>query len=39
MIGRAPFKIFSCTSSLGIAEKIADHLGIELGKSSLTKLQ
>ncbi len=35
MIGRAPFKIFSCTSSLGIAEKIADHLGIELGKSSL----
>jgi len=35
MIGRAPFKIFSCTSSLGIAEKIADHLGIGLGKSSL----
>ncbi len=35
MIGRAPYKIFSCTSSLGIAEKIADHLGIELGKSSL----
>ncbi len=35
MIGRAPFKIFSCTSSLSIAEKIADHLGIELGKSSL----
>jgi len=35
MISRAPFKIFSCTSSLGIAEKIADHLGIGLGKSSL----
>ncbi len=35
MIGRAPFKIFSCTSSLSIAEKIADHLGLELGKSSL----
>jgi ribose-phosphate pyrophosphokinase len=35
MIGRAPYKIFSCTSSLGIAEKIADHLGIGLGKSSL----
>jgi ribose-phosphate pyrophosphokinase len=35
MIGRAPFKIFSCTSSLSIAEKIADHLGIELGRSSL----
>ncbi len=35
MNGRAPFKIFSCTSSLTIAEKIAGHLGIELGKSSL----
>ena len=35
MTGRAPFKIFSCTSSLGIAEKIADHLGIGLGKSTL----
>ena len=35
MVGRAPFKIFSCTSSLGIAKKIADHLGIGLGKSSL----
>lgn len=35
MISRAPFKIFSCTSSLTIAEKIAKHLGIELGKSSL----
>jgi len=35
MIGRAPFKIFSCTSSLSIAEKIADSLGIALGKSSL----
>jgi len=36
MNGRAPFKIFSCTSSLTIAKKIAGHLGIELGKSSLT---
>lgn len=35
MISRAPFKIFSCTSSLGIANKISDHLGIELGKSTL----
>ncbi len=35
MISRAPFKIFSCTSSLGIAKKISDHLGIELGKSTL----
>lgn len=36
MIGRAPYKIFSCTSSIGIAQTIANHLGIELGKSSLT---
>ncbi|HUW92177.1 MAG TPA: ribose-phosphate pyrophosphokinase [Bacteroidales bacterium] len=36
MIGRAPFKIFSCRSSIGIAETIVKHLGIELGKSSLT---
>lgn len=36
MIGRAPFKIFSCRSSIGIAEKIAKHLEIDLGKSSLT---
>jgi len=35
MNGRAPFKIFSCTSSLTIAKKIAGHLGFELGKSSL----
>jgi len=35
MNGRPPFKIFSCTSSLTIAKKIAGHLGIELGKSSL----
>ncbi len=36
MNGRAPFKIFSCSASVSIAEKIASHLGIELGKSSLT---
>lgn len=35
MNGRAPFKIFSCTSSLTIAKRIAGHLGIELGKSTL----
>ncbi len=35
MNGRPPFKIFSCTSSLSIAKKIAGHLGIELGKSTL----
>src|SRR5512133_532309 len=37
MIGRAPFKIFSCRSSIGIAETIAKHLEIELGISSLTR--
>jgi len=35
MNGMAPYKIFSCTSSLTIADKIAGHLGIELGKSTL----
>ncbi|MDF1560922.1 MAG: ribose-phosphate pyrophosphokinase [Bacteroidales bacterium] len=35
MNGRPPFKIFSCTSSLTIAKRIAGHLGIELGKSTL----
>lgn len=35
MNGMAPYKIFSCTSSLSIANKIAGHLGIELGKSTL----
>lgn len=36
MISRAPFKIFSCTSSISIARKIANHLEINLGKSTLT---
>jgi ribose-phosphate pyrophosphokinase len=35
MNGMAPYKIFSCTSSLTIANKIAGHLGIELGRSTL----
>jgi ribose-phosphate pyrophosphokinase len=35
MNGMAPYKIFSCTSSLTIANKIAGHLGVELGKSTL----
>ena len=35
MNGIAPYKIFSCTSSLTIADKIASHLGVELGKSTL----
>ena len=30
-----PYKIFSCTSSLTIANKIAGHLDIELGRSTL----
>ncbi len=35
MTARAPFKIFSCTSSLTIAEKIAENLDVELGRSTL----
>jgi ribose-phosphate pyrophosphokinase len=37
MFGTAPMKIFSCRSSLTLAKKIAEHLGIELGKSSVTE--
>lgn len=37
MITKAPFKIFSCQSSIGLAQKIAQHLEIELGKSTLIK--
>ena len=37
MFGSAPMKLFSCRSSKSIAEKIAKELGIELGKSSVTK--
>ncbi|MDY0097632.1 MAG: ribose-phosphate pyrophosphokinase [Bacteroidales bacterium] len=36
MYGKAPLKVFSCRSSLGLAQKIADRMGIELGKSSVT---
>ncbi len=35
MISRAPYKIFSCTSSLKIAERIAERLGVDLGSSTL----
>ena len=35
MNGMAPYKIFSCTSSLTIANKIAGHLGVGLGRSTL----
>jgi ribose-phosphate pyrophosphokinase len=37
MYGKAPMKLFSCRSSRQLAEKIAEQLGIELGKSSVTK--
>jgi ribose-phosphate pyrophosphokinase len=37
MFGTAPMKIFSCRSSLTLAKKIAEHLGIEMGKSSVTE--
>jgi ribose-phosphate pyrophosphokinase len=37
MFGTAPMKLFACRSSRSIAEKIANELGIELGKSSVTK--
>jgi ribose-phosphate pyrophosphokinase len=36
MFGKAPLKLFACRSSRQLAEKIADELGIELGKSSVT---
>src|SRR5674536_255804 len=36
MFGTAPMKLFSCRSSKQLAQKIADKLGIELGKSSVT---
>ena len=37
MFGKAPMKLFSCRSSRQLAEKIAAELGIEVGKSSVTK--
>lgn len=37
MYGIAPMKIFSCRSSRHLAQKIADHLGISLGQSSVTE--
>ncbi len=36
MFGKAPLKLFACRSSKALAEKIAEKLGIELGKSSVT---
>jgi ribose-phosphate pyrophosphokinase len=37
MYGKAPMKLFSCRASRELAEKIAEKLGISLGKSSVTK--
>jgi ribose-phosphate pyrophosphokinase len=37
MFGRAPMKLFSCRASKDLAQKIADGLKIELGKSSVTE--
>jgi ribose-phosphate pyrophosphokinase len=37
MFGRAPMKLFSCRASKDLAQKIADELKIELGKSSVTE--
>lgn len=37
MFGKAPMKIFSCRSSKYLAQKIANELGMELGKSSVTQ--
>jgi ribose-phosphate pyrophosphokinase len=36
MFGTAPMKLFSCRGSQHLAQMIADKLGIELGKSSVT---
>jgi ribose-phosphate pyrophosphokinase len=36
MFGTAPMKLFSCRSSQHLAQMIAEKLGIELGKSSVT---
>jgi ribose-phosphate pyrophosphokinase len=37
MYGKAPMKIFSCRASRQLAQRIADELGIALGKSSVTE--
>ncbi len=37
MYGHARMKLFSCRASRRLAEKIAGELGVELGKSSVTK--
>lgn len=37
MYGKAPMKVFSCRASRHLAQMIADQLGTELGKSSVTE--
>ncbi len=37
MFGKAPMKLFSCRGSRVLALRIAEELGIELGKSSVTE--
>lgn len=37
MYGKAPMKLFSCRASRQLAVKIAEQLGMELGKSSVTR--
>jgi ribose-phosphate pyrophosphokinase len=37
MFGRAPMKLFSCRASREVAQKIADELKIDLGKSTVTE--
>lgn len=37
MYGKAPMKLFSCRASRELAQKLAEELGIELGKSSVTE--
>jgi ribose-phosphate pyrophosphokinase len=37
MFGKAPMKVFSCRGSKQLAQKIADELGVELGRSSVTE--
>jgi ribose-phosphate pyrophosphokinase len=37
MFGRAPMKLFSCRASYHLAQKIANELKIDLGKSSVTE--
>jgi len=37
MFGKAPMKLFACRSSMELAGKIAQELGIELGKCTVTE--